>query len=391
MTIARIDELDLRGRVTFIRVDFNVPLTPENEVSDDTRIRASLPTIQLAIDQGARVVLASHLGRPSGQRQPDMSLEPVGRKLAELLGRDVVFADDCVGDGVKKNIKDLREGDVLLLENLRFHKGEEKNDEHFARALADGVDAYVNDAFGTAHRAHASTVGMVRFVRDKGAGLLMMKELEHLGQILESPKQPFIAIIGGAKVSDKIGILTSLVERCNVVLIGGAMAYTFMLARGKKTGRSKIEGDAVELAEKIIKAASARKVQFLLPEDHVVAATFDEHATPEVVTEIQDDRMGLDIGPKTRDRYRRVIQEAKTIFWNGPMGVFEWDSFAEGTTAIAQAVADSGAISVVGGGDSVAALNKSGLEEKITHVSTGGGASMEFVEGKQLPGVKALE
>src|SRR5688572_21477045 len=215
--IARIDELDLRGRATFIRVDFNVPLTPEGEVSDDTRIRETLPTIQLAIDNGARLVLASHLGRPGGKRQPDMSLEPVGKKLAELLGKEVVFADDCVGDGVKKNIKDLREGDVLLLENLRFHKGEEKNDEDFARALADGVDAYIKDAFGTAHRAHASTVGMVRFVRDKGAGLLMMKELEHLGQILESPKQPFIAIIGGAKVSDKIGILTSLVERCNVV------------------------------------------------------------------------------------------------------------------------------------------------------------------------------
>jgi phosphoglycerate kinase len=391
MTIARIDALDLRGRVTFIRVDFNVPLTPENEVSDDTRIRASLPTIQLAIEKGARVVLASHLGRPSGQRQPDMSLEPVGQRLAGLLDKEVVFADDCVGDGVKKNIRDLREGDVLLLENLRFHKGEEKNDEHFARALADGVDVYVNDAFGTAHRAHASTVGMVRFVRDKGAGLLMMKELEHLGQILESPKQPFIAIIGGAKVSDKIGILTSLVERCNVVLIGGAMAYTFLRANRKKTGKSKIEADAVELAEKILKAASARKVQLLLPEDHVVAATFDEHATPEVVTEIQDDRMGLDIGPKTRERYRRVIQEAKTIFWNGPMGVFEWDAFAEGTMAVAQAVAESGAVSVVGGGDSVAALNKAGLEDKITHVSTGGGASMEFVEGKQLPGVKALE
>jgi phosphoglycerate kinase len=386
----RIDSLDLKGRVTFIRVDFNVPLTPEGGVSDDTRIRASLPTIQHAIGAGARVVLASHLGRPKG-RDPDQSLEPVGQALAALLGRDVVFADDCVGDGVKKNIRDLREGDVLLLENLRFHAGEEKNDEHFARALADGVDVYVNDAFGTAHRAHASTAGMVRFVRDKAAGFLMMKELEHLGAILESPKPPFVAIVGGAKVSDKIGVLTSLVERANALLIGGAMAYTLLAAKGKKTGKSRVEADALGLAEKIMKAAAARKVQLLLPEDHVVAPAFDEHAQPSTVSEIPDDQMGLDIGPKTVEHYRRVIREAKTIFWNGPMGVFEWDRFAAGTMAIADAVATSGAVSVVGGGDSVAALEKAGLAGEITHVSTGGGASMELIEGKALPGVKALD
>ncbi len=389
--IQSIADLDLSGRVTFIRVDFNVPLTPEGEVSDDTRIRAALPTIQLAIDAGARVVIASHLGRPKGKRDPDMSLQPAAARLAELIEKEVTFADDCVGDGVKKNIKDLREGDVLVLENLRFHAAEEKNDEEFARALAEGVDVYVNDAFGTAHRAHASTTGMVRFVRDKAAGLLMKRELDHLGTILDNPAAPFVAIVGGAKVSDKLGVLNSLVQRCNALMIGGAMAYTLLKARGKSVGNSRVESDALSSAEQIIKAAQARKVQLLLPEDHVVAASFDEKATPETVTEIRDGFMGLDIGPKTRERYAQVIREAKTIFWNGPMGVFEWESFAAGTEAIAAAVADSAGTSVVGGGDSVAALNKTGLASKITHVSTGGGASLELIEGKTLPGVKALE
>lgn len=389
--IRNVKELELRGRATFIRVDFNVPLTSDKRVGDDTRIVEALPTIRYALEQGARVILASHLGRPKGKRDPDYSLEPVAVRLAELLGQEVVFADDCVGDGVVKNIKDLREGQVLLLENLRYHMSEEKNEEAFARALAEGVDIYVNDAFGAAHRAHASTVGMVRFVREKAAGSLMMKELEHLGAILESPKRPFVAVIGGAKVSDKLGVLQSLVERTNSILVGGAMAYTFLKAKGKGTGKSRVEADALGAAEQVIKAAAARKVQLLLPEDHVVAKTFDEQAEAETVTEIREEYMGLDIGPKTREAYAKVIGEAKTVFWNGPMGVFEWAQFAAGTRAVAQAVADSGAMSVVGGGDSVAALNETGLAGKITHVSTGGGASLELIEGKTLPGVKALE
>lgn len=388
--IRRMEDLDLRGRVTFIRVDFNVPMEGKT-ITDDTRIRAALPTIEEARKKGARVVLASHLGRPKGGPDPEFSLEPVGIALAQLLQHEVVFADDCVGDGVRKNIRDLREGDVLLLENLRFHKGEEKNDENFARALADGIEAYVNDAFGAAHRAHASVVGMVRYVRDKAAGKLMMKEVEALGGILDKPERPFVALLGGAKVSDKVAVLDNLVRKADTILVGGAMAYTFLAAQGGKTGKSRVEAEKIQVAEQILKAAEARKVELLLPEDHVVAGTFDEKAEPRTVSEIQPDQMGLDIGPKTIERYRRKILEAKTIFWNGPMGVFEWKSFSKGTFSMAEAVAASKGVSVVGGGDSVAALNETGLANKVTHVSTGGGASLEFIEGKILPGVKALE
>lgn len=391
---ASVDSLDLAGRVTFIRVDFNVPLSHEGAtatVSDDTRIQAALPTIRHAVAAGARVVLASHLGRPKGKVDPDLSLQPAGERLAELLGQPVVLADDCVGDGVGKNIKDLRDGEVLLLENLRFHAEETKNDDSFARALADGIDVYVNDAFGAAHRAHASTAGMVRHVSEKAAGFLMAKELEHLGGILGDPKKPFVAIVGGAKVSDKVGVLHALVERTQTILVGGAMAYTLLKARGAKVGSSRVEADAIELAERILKGADARGVRLLLPTDHVVAESFDKNAPSETVTEIRDGWMGLDIGPTTRETYAKAILEARTVFWNGPMGVFEWEAFAPGTNAVAQAVADTPAVTVVGGGDSVSAIKKAGLADAVTHVSTGGGASLELIEGKTLPGVAALD
>ena len=389
--INKLESLDLSGKVVFIRVDFNVPLGNEREITDDTRILAALPTIEYVRKAGGRVVLASHLGRPKGKKSSDLSLEPVGSHLASLLSHPVIFADDCVGDGVKKNIKDLKSGDVLLLENLRFYAAEKKSDEDFARALADSVDVYINDAFGAAHRDHASTAHMAKFVREKGAGLLLMKELDALQGLLAAPKRPFVAIVGGAKVSDKLMVLDNLVRKCNSILIGGAMAYTFLAALGKGTGTSRVESERVSSAEQILKAAAARKVKLLLPVDHVVAESFDENASSEVVDEIRDGYMGLDIGPKTQAAYSDVILSAGTVFWNGPMGVFEWEKFAAGTNAVAEAVATTNATTVVGGGDSVAALKAAGKFDQVTHVSTGGGASLELMEGKTLPGVKALE
>lgn len=384
--------LDLDGRPTFIRVDFNVPFRDDGTIEDDTRITAALPTIELALKRGAHVALASHLGRPKGVDKK-FSLLPVGERLSELLNREVVFADDCVGDGVRKLTQDLRAQQVLLLENLRFHPEEEKNDDDFSRKLAAPFKVYVNDAFGTAHRAHASTYGMVRYVPVHAAGLLLNKEVEFLTPLLGSPKSPYVAILGGAKVSDKLAVIENLLDKVDVLLIGGAMAYTFLVAQGVTVGSSRVEKDRVNTAKEILARAKARKIRVLLPTDHVAAKEFSAKAEAHQigVADIPADLMGLDIGPETRAQYAEQIARAGTVFWNGPMGVFEWSPFAEGTLAVAHAIANNaGVFSVVGGGDSVAALQRAGVSDKITHVSTGGGASLEFIEGKKLPGIQAL-
>src|SRR6185295_2300328 len=393
MAIKSITDLDIQGRRVFIRVDFHVPLTPARGVADATRIKEALPTIKLAIERGARVILASHLGRPKGKPNPEFSLLPVAAYLAEILGREVVLTDEPVGDGAKKVVSDLREGGVAMLENLRFHPGEEANDEGFARALASYADVYVNDAFGTAHRAHASTAGIAKFVGDKGIGLLMEREVKFLGRLLGDVERPFVAIIGGAKVSDKIGVLENLLARVDQLLIGGAMANTFLKAKGGKMGRSLVEDDKLALARAFLKKAEDANVDVLLPRD-VVAAAGTKSESGRVVQgmAVPEELAALDIGPDTARGFADAIARAKTIFWNGPMGVFESEPFAAGTLAVAEAVASArGALSVVGGGDSVAAVQKSGVADKITHISTGGGASLEFLEGKKLPGLAALE
>ena len=364
-------------------------------ITDDTRIRSTLPTINYALDAGAKVILASHLGRPKGKPEDrqKLTLEPAAERLQALLGQDVILADDCVGDGVKKLVKDLKDGQVLLLENLRFHPEEEKNDEAFARELASLADVWVNDAFGTAHRAHASTAGMARFVKEKAAGFLIQKEVEYLGKALGAPARPFVAIVGGAKVSDKLKVLENLPAKADAVCVGGAMAYTFLKAQGVAVGRSLVEEDKLELARQILERAEARKVDLLLPVDHVCGAEPKETAARVVVNDraIPDDLMGLDIGPKTLDRYRQRIADAKTVFWNGPMGLFEQKPWAEGTYGVARAMAASAAVTVVGGGDSAAAVEEAGLVDRMKHVSTGGGASLEFIEGRVLPGIQVLE
>jgi phosphoglycerate kinase len=393
MAIKTVNDLDIAGRRLFVRVDFNVPLTPAGGVADDTRIRESLPTIKLAIDKGARVVLASHLGRPQGKPDRKFSLEPVAARLAELLSADVALTDEPVGDGARKVVSDLKAGSVALLENLRFSPAEEANDESFSRALASYCDVYVNDAFGTAHRAHASTAGITRFVGDRGMGLLMEREVKFLGQLLGDVERPFVAIIGGAKVSDKIAVLQNLLPRVDQLLIGGAMANTFLKAKGGKMGRSLVEEDKLPLARAFLRKAEEAQVDVLLPRDAVAGAGIKAESGRVVqAMAIPDDLAALDIGPETARGFADAVTRARTILWNGPMGVFESAPFAEGTFAVARAIAGAkGALSVVGGGDSVAAIHKSGVADKITHISTGGGASLEFLEGKTLPGLAALE
>src|ERR1700694_348111 len=386
MATLSIRDLDLKNKTVFIRVDFKVPLAPGGQdITSDKRIRASIPTIQYALDHGAGVILASHLGRPKGKPNPEMSLKPVAARLAELLGRPVKMAPDSIGPEVEAMRP--KPGEVLLLENLRFHAEEEKNDPGFARQLASLCDVYVNDAFGSAHRAHASTVGMIQFVSQAAAGLLMDKELEYLTKVTKNPERPSVAILGGAKVSDKIEVVENLMKVVDQLLIGGAMAYTFLKAQGQPTGKSLVEQDKLDLARDLM-ARAGEKLH--LPQDHVVAAELKEGADNKVVEEIPDNMLALDIGPKTIENYSAIIAKAKTIIWNGPMGVFEKPPFDNGTVAIAKAVASSGAISVVGGGDSEKAIKSAGVADKISHISTGGGASLEFLSGIELPGVAAL-
>ncbi|ATB47173.1 phosphoglycerate kinase [Corallococcus macrosporus] len=392
--IRYIDDLQLTGKRVFIRVDFNVPLEGRR-VTDDTRIREAMPTIRRALDMGGKVILASHLGRPKGP-DPKLSLEPVAMRLAELLGgkHEVILTDDCVGDGVKKQVKELKDGQVVVLENLRFHKEEEANDETFARELASLADVYVNDAFGTAHRAHASTAGMVPFVKEKAAGFLMRKEIEYLGKVLKNPDKPFVAILGGSKVSDKIKVIESLLPKVDALLIGGAMAYTFLKAQGIEVGKSRVEGDKLSLATRLLEAAHRFKTPLVLPVDHIVGTEPTENSPAQETPDnaIPPDMMGLDIGPKTRAIYSQHIRDARTVVWNGPMGLFEVPKFAEGTRSVAAAMSiNTQATTVIGGGDSAAAVEQMGFAAKMSHVSTGGGASLEFLEGRDLPGIKALE
>lgn len=389
-----ISDISVKGKRVLTRVDFNVPLDKQRRIEDDTRIRESLPTIEHVLAQGGRLILMSHLGRPKG-KSPEFSLAPVAKRLSELLGKPVKFAPDCVGPEAEAMVNALQDGEALLLENVRFYKEEEANDPDFAKKLAALGDVYVNDAFGTAHRAHASTEGVTKFIPTAVAGFLIEKELKYLGEATANPKRPFVAILGGAKISGKIDVLQNLMEKVDAILVGGAMVFTFFKAQGFKVGKSLVEDDKIEVAKAILDKANAKRVKLLLPVDVVIADRFENDATVKTVSidAIEDGWMGLDIGPRTIQAYRDEILNAKTIVWNGPMGVFEMEKFAIGTFEIAKALADAtknGAITVIGGGDSAAAIAKAGLEKAVTHVSTGGGASLEFLEGKILPGVAAL-
>jgi phosphoglycerate kinase len=387
-----IADVPIEGKRVFVRVDFNVPLDKQGHVTDDTRIRSSLPTIQHAMARGAKLILASHLGRPAGRVDPRYSLKPVVVCLATLLGKNITLTDDCVGPMVEELVDLMHEGDVLLLENLRFHPEEEKNDPRFAQQLARLADVYVNDAFGTAHRAHASTEGITQYLSMAVAGLLMQAELRHLGQLLATPERPYVAILGGAKVSDKIDLIFNLLPKLNRVLIGGGMAYTFLAVEGMPIGNSLVEADKVDVARDILTKATSLGVAIQLPEDHVIAERLDANAATRVVPKdgIPSGWLGVDIGPQTANAFARAIHGAKTVVWNGPMGVFEIAPFAQGTNAVALAVASSPATTIVGGGDSVTAINQAGVADRMTHISTGGGAFLELLEGRELPGVAAL-
>ena len=391
-TIRDIPKDQLKGKKVLVRVDFNVPLNEKREVTDDTRIVMSLPTIRFLLEQGARVILVSHLGRPKGGPKDELKMNPVALKLEQLLGYKVQKADDCIGESVAQMANKLKDGEVLLLENVRFYPQEEANDHEFARSLASLADIYVNDAFGTAHRAHASTAGVAAFL-PAYAGFLMEKELESLGEKLNHPVRPFLAILGGAKVSSKIGVIQKLIEKVDVLLIGGGMSYTFIKALGYEVGTSLLEESMIEEAKKIMDMAKEKKVNFILPDDFIVAAEGKEGVPTQVVAwnQIPANMGGFDIGPKTIEKFGQAIMKAKTIFWNGPVGLFEVKSFSTGTVEIAKKVAQSGAVSVVGGGDTIAAINQAGVANAITHISTGGGASLEFVEGRKLPGVEFLQ
>lgn len=388
-----ITDLDVKGKTVFLREDFNVPLDDNGEIRDDTRIHAALPTIRYLLDKGARLLLSSHLGRPKGQVVPKMSLTPVAKRLGELLSNKITMAPDVIGDEVSQLKTKLEEGEALLLENVRFYTGEEKNEPDYCRSLAQGIDIFINDAFGASHRAHASVVGIADFVPVKAAGFVMKKEIDYLKKAIESPEKPYTAILGGAKVSDKIAIIESLMNKADYILIGGAMAYTFLKAQGAGVGLSLAEDDQKDVALGILGSANEGEVTFCLPSDFIIARAVDETAESKTVDALPfpDEWMGVDIGPKTAEAYSKVIMDSRMIFWNGPMGVFEIEKFAGGTMQIAQAVAASTAVSIIGGGDSVAAVKKAGVQDKISHISTGGGASLEYIAYGTLPGIEALE
>ena len=390
MPIRTLEDIDVAGKRTLVRVDFNVPLR-DGEITDDTRILAALPTIRHLLEAGARVILMSHLGRPKGQVRPEYSLEPVAARLAELMDGEVMFTDDCIGDGVRKVAGDMRDGHLALLENLRFHPGESANDAVFAERLAAPAEVYVNDAFGTLHRAHASTAGVPALVSDKAAGHLVRREVEALGGLLRRPERPFVAILGGAKVSDKIAVFDNLMPRVDAFLVGGAMAYTFLSARGAPVGDSRVEREKIWQARRIMERAVERDVALHLPIDHVVSTEIDGSAEGQTHEAIPDGTKGVDIGPATVARFAQVLAGARTVFWNGPMGIFEVPPFDAGTRGVAEAVAASDAFSAVGGGDSAAALKQLGLASEVSHVSTGGGASLQYLSGGELPGLAALE